>query len=274
MHAPITSGHPRVPYTTSICTPGIGTGEAGTYTACGCLGHPWGVTALVVAHAPISSRGLDIPSPLSPSSIWVSVSVSVRRCYRFSRLYAHMHFVRRIVGVAVGMPQRRIAVLMAYNATASSTLDLLKCSGHWAHHIRSKSTSENDTAWWGQNKVRRGVEPRLRVLMVRLLAERGHRALSRWKCYTLCSQSLSLCFWCQRQPQHFALLTRQYLSIYYFGITEIRVLRKRLVSFPFLSLEWGSFLNPKLEYKSKFGVDTEINLRDPEAFDKWYLAFM
>ena len=41
--------------------------------------------------------------------------------------------------------------------------------------------------------VRRGVGPRLLVLMVRLLAERYHRALSRWKYYALCPQSLSLC---------------------------------------------------------------------------------
>ena len=146
------------------------------------------VTAPVVAHTPIISRVLDIPSPLSTSSIWVSVSVSVRRCYRFSGLYAF----HSSDSVAVGIPQRRIAVLMAYNTTASSTLALLQCSGHWAHHIRSKNTHLRMTLELVEGGVRRGVGPHLLVLMVRLLAERYHKALSRWKHYALCSQSLSL----------------------------------------------------------------------------------
>ena len=40
--------------------------------------------------------------------------------------------------------------------------------------------------------VRRGVGPRLLVLMVRLLAERYHRALSRWKYYTMLSITLTV----------------------------------------------------------------------------------
>jgi len=34
--------------------------------------------------------------------------------------------------------------LVAYNATASSTLALLQCAGRLGHHMRSKSTFEND----------------------------------------------------------------------------------------------------------------------------------
>ena len=97
------------------------------------------VSALVVAHAPITSRVLDILSPVSASRIWVRVRVSVRRCYRFSGLYAF-----HLSGdVAVGIRRPMIAVLMAYKATASSTLALLQCAGHWGCHICSKSSSEN-----------------------------------------------------------------------------------------------------------------------------------
>ena len=164
------------------------------------------VTAPVVAHTPIISMVLDIPSPLSPSSIWVRVRVSGRRCYRFSGLY--MYAFHSSGDVADGIRRRRIAVLMAYNATTSSTLVLVQCSGHWAHHIRSKSTYENDTG--GRGGVRRGVGPRLLLLMVRLLAERYYRALSRWKYYALCSQSLSLCFVVSATAP--ALLTRHPIS--------------------------------------------------------------
>ena len=82
----ITPGHPRVPYTTSICTPGIGTEEAGYLHGVWASRSP--VTTLVVAHTPIVGKVLDIPSPLSTSRIWVRVGVSVRRCYRFSGLCA------------------------------------------------------------------------------------------------------------------------------------------------------------------------------------------
>ena len=71
----ITPGHPRVPYTTSICTPGIGTGEAGYIHGVWVSRLP--VTALVAENTPIISRLLDIPSPLSVSSIWVRVRVKL-----------------------------------------------------------------------------------------------------------------------------------------------------------------------------------------------------
>ena len=45
-----------------------------------------------------------------------------------------------------------------------------------------------------EDEVRRGVGPGLLLMMVRLLADRSHRALSRWKNCALCSQSLSLRF--------------------------------------------------------------------------------
>ena len=106
------------------------------------------VTAPVVAHTPIISRTLDMPSPLSVSSIWVRVRVSVRRCCRFSGLYAFHSSDSAVVGI----PRRRVAVLMSYKTTASSTLALLQRVGHWAHHIRSKSTSENDPGGWGQKR--------------------------------------------------------------------------------------------------------------------------
>ena len=35
------------------------------------------VTAPIVAHTPITSRVIDIPSPLSPSSIWVRVGLGI-----------------------------------------------------------------------------------------------------------------------------------------------------------------------------------------------------
>ena len=154
-----TPGHPQVPYTTSICTPGIGTGEAGYLHGVWASRSP--VTALVVVYTPIISRVLDIPSPLSPSSFWVRVSVSVRRCYRFSGLYAF----HSSDSVAVGIRRPRIVVLITYKATTSSTHALLQCAGHWGCHIRSKSTYENDTGGWGQT---RSWTPSA-LLMVRLL---------------------------------------------------------------------------------------------------------
>ena len=47
------------------------------------------------------------------------------------------------------------------------------------------------------------------LLMVRLLAERYHRALSHWEYYALCSQSLSSYFVVSATAPAFALLTRQ-----------------------------------------------------------------
>ena len=58
---------------------------------------------------------------------------------------------------------------IAYKATASSTLALLQRAGHWGCHIRSKSTSENYLRIALEDEVRRGVGPRLLVLMVRVL---------------------------------------------------------------------------------------------------------
>ena len=75
------------------------------------------VTALVVANTPTFSRVLDIPSPLSVSSICVRVRVSVRRCCRFSGLYAF----RSSDSVVVSIRRPRIVVLVSYNATANST---------------------------------------------------------------------------------------------------------------------------------------------------------
>ena len=144
----ITPGHPRVPYTTSICIPGIGTGKAGYLHGVWVSRLP--VTALVAAHTPTISRTLDTPSPLSVSSIWVRARVSVRRCCRFSGLYAF----HSSDSVAVGIPRRIIAVLVSYKTTTSSTRALLQRVGHWAHHIRSKSTSENGTGGWGQKRSR------------------------------------------------------------------------------------------------------------------------
>ena len=80
----------------------------------------------------------------------VRVRVSVRRCCRFSRLYPFHSSDSAVVGI----PRRMIAVLVLYRTTASSTLALLQRVGHWAHHIRSKSTSENDTGGWGQKRSR------------------------------------------------------------------------------------------------------------------------
>jgi hypothetical protein len=166
--------HTRAPtstiYTTSICTPGIGTGEAGYLHGVWASRSP--VTALVVAHTPIISRVLDIPSPLSASSFWVRVRVSVRRCYRFSGLYAF-----HLSGdVAVGIRRPMIAVLMAYNATASSTLALLQCAGHWGATSARKAHLRIAL----EDEVRRGVGPRLLVRVVRLLVLSDFGSLARW----------------------------------------------------------------------------------------------
>ena len=91
-----------------------------------------------------------MPSPLSVSSIWVRVSVSVRRCCGFSGLYAFHSSDSAVVGI----PRRMIAVLVSYKTTASSTRASLQHVGHWAHHIRPKSTSENDPGGWGQKRSR------------------------------------------------------------------------------------------------------------------------
>ena len=45
-------------------------------------------------------------------------------------------------------------MLVSCKATASSTLALLQCVGHWVPHIRSKSTYENGTAGWGKKRSR------------------------------------------------------------------------------------------------------------------------
>ena len=101
------------------------------------------MTALVVAHTPITSRVLDIPSPVSASHIWVRVRVSVRRYCRFSGLCAFCSSGTGSVVVSIRRP--RNAVLIAYKATSSSTLALLQYVSRLVHHIRSKSTYENDT---------------------------------------------------------------------------------------------------------------------------------
>ena len=113
--------------------------------------------ALVVAHTPITSRVYDIPSPLSVSSIWVRVRVSVRRCCRFSGLYAF----HSSDSAAVGIPRRMIAVLMSYQAPASSTGASLQWIGRWVCRIRSKSASRMTL----EDGVRREVGPRLLVLV-------------------------------------------------------------------------------------------------------------
>ena len=113
--------------------------------------------ALVVAHTPITSRVYDIPSPLSVSSIWVRVRVSVRRCCRFSGLYAF----HSSDSAAVGIPRQMIAVLMSYQAPASSTGASLQWIGRWVCRIRSKSASRMTL----EDGIRRGVGPRLLVLV-------------------------------------------------------------------------------------------------------------
>jgi hypothetical protein len=173
------------------------------------------VTDLVIAHTPTFSRVLDIPSPLSPSSFWVRVRVSVRRCCRFSGLYAF----HSSGDVAVGMRRPTIAV-MSCKAPASSTHALLQYVGHRVHHIRSKSTSENDTGGWGQTRSRTPSA----LLIVRLLTERYYRALSRWKYYALCSQSLSLCFVVSATASILHCLRDNNLSSYYFRNLERGVL--------------------------------------------------
>ena len=150
----------------------------------------------------------------------VRVRVSVRRCCRFSGLYAF----HSSGDVAVGMRRPTIAV-MSCKAPASSTHALLQYVGHRVHHIRSKSTSENDTGGWGQTRSRTPSA----LLIVRLLTERYYRALSRWKYYALCSQSLSLCFVVSATASILHCLRDNNLSSYYFWIKEKRVLERLLL---------------------------------------------
>ena len=118
------------------------------------------MTAPVVAHTPIISRVLDIVlSPLSPSSIWVRVRVRVRRYYRFSGLYAF----HSSGDVAVGIRRRRIAVLMAYNATASSTLALPQLNA--VATGRTTSARKAHLRMTLEGGVKRGVGPHLLLLM-------------------------------------------------------------------------------------------------------------
>ena len=127
---------------------------------------------MTALHTPIISRLFDIPSLSSASSIRVRVRVSVRRCCRFSELYAF----HSSGSDAVGIQRRRIAVGTIYKATASRTLALLQCVGHRVRHIRSKSAFENNTG----DGARRGVGPRLLILMVRLLVLWYFGSHARW----------------------------------------------------------------------------------------------
>ena len=197
-------GHPRVPYATSICTPGIGAGEAGYLHGVWESRSP--VTALVVVHMPASNRVLDIPSPLSPSSFWVSVIVSVRRCCRFSGLHAFDSSSEFTVGIR----RPTIVVLVSHKAQASSTLALLQCAGHGGCHNRLKSTSENDTRGRGQTRSQTSSA----LQMVRLPTERDYRALSRWMYYALCLSHSHCASWCRRHPQHLHCLRDNNRSVH------------------------------------------------------------
>ena len=87
----------------------------------------------------------------------MGVRVSVRRCCRFSGLYAF----HSSDSAAVGIPRRMIAVLMSYQAPASSTGASLQWIGRWVCRIRSKSASRMTL----EDGVRRGVGPRLLILV-------------------------------------------------------------------------------------------------------------
>ena len=76
-----------MPYTTSICTRGIG-----AVHLLGAWVSRLLVTALVVAYTPIISRTLAMPSLLSGSSIWLGLGLGV-----LCDLEDYMHFVRQIV---------------------------------------------------------------------------------------------------------------------------------------------------------------------------------
>ena len=114
-----------------------------------------------------------MPSPVSASRIWVRVSVSVRRCCRFSGLCAF----RSSGSVVVSIRRPRNAVLIAYTARASSTLALLQHVSRLVHHISARNAHLRMTL---KDEVRRGVGPRLLVLMVRLLVLLNFGSLDRW----------------------------------------------------------------------------------------------
>ena len=76
----------------------------------------------------------------------------------------------------VGIQQPEIVVLMVFESVASRTGALLHCSGRSVRHIPSKSASEMVL----EDGARRGVGPRLLVLLVRLLVVLDYTALVHW----------------------------------------------------------------------------------------------
>ena len=112
-------------------------------------------------------------------------------------LAGYMHFIRRIVSRLVYHSEGSLCWLHVMPQPAAHLL----CSNAVATG-RTTSAREAHMRMALEGGVRRGVGPRLLVLMVRLLAERYHRALSRWKHCALCSQPLSLCFLVSATAQH------------------------------------------------------------------------
>ena len=76
----------------------------------------------------------------------------------------------------VGIQQPQIVVVMPYKTVASRAGALLQCGGRSVRHIPSKSTSEMVL----EDGARRGVGPRLLVLLVRLLVVLEYIALAHW----------------------------------------------------------------------------------------------
>ena len=76
----------------------------------------------------------------------------------------------------VGTQQPEIVVLIVFESVASRTGALLQCGGRSVRHIPSKSASEMVL----EDGARRGVGPRLLVLLVRLLVVLDYTALAHW----------------------------------------------------------------------------------------------
>ena len=118
------------------------------------------VVMLVVAYTPIISRTLAMPSLLSGSSIWVRVRV--RRCCRFSRLY--MHFIRRVVSWSAHDGRGSLCWCRTRPQPAACL--------RWSDAVATGRTTSARKAHLRmalEDGVRRGVGPRLLVLVVRLL---------------------------------------------------------------------------------------------------------
>ena len=176
-HVSTTPGHPRAPHATSTCTPSVQLAPG----RCTCTARELGLRLALGAAINLACCGHAHMQPHSNSP-----GVSRLVCHGEGSLCRWPT-----------MPQPaaclRCSIAVATRRTASARK---------AHMIMPLPL---------KGGAKRGVGPRLLVLMAPL-AERYLGALSRWKCYALCSQLLSLCFVVPATAQHLHCLRDNNLS--------------------------------------------------------------